>query len=270
MKKDHGFTHAFTLVELIVVIAIIGLLAALLLPSVASVQAHAAMAQSISNLRTFGAAYAAFSSEHSGRVPPAACTLPNPSDFGPYANGKSWDYWLLPYLGYQAGDGYGELTDANCPKAEKLFYHPRDKNLCSMVGIRRTYSANLYATPVVSGSAKWTTATQFFAPSRLIVLSEYPFTRAKIGRSVNAFVYPGAQLSGVDGNPPLNPGGTFNYLFADGHVETMNLEQTYTPSDDYPAAGGSKPGVGTGAKNLWQNSAPGVAALASAGQPDHL
>ena len=60
---------AFTLIEMLVVIAIIGILAAMLLPTLALGKARAKRIQCISNLRQTGVAFQMFANDHSGRYP---------------------------------------------------------------------------------------------------------------------------------------------------------------------------------------------------------
>lgn len=61
--------HAFTLVELLVVVAIIAIIAALLLPSLAASMHEARMKQCQNTLRQFGASMIKFSSENDGAYP---------------------------------------------------------------------------------------------------------------------------------------------------------------------------------------------------------
>ena len=66
VKKDLSlFTSAFTLIELLTVIAIIGILAALLIPTVGSVLDRANQSQAANNLRQIALAYAAFANNQS-------------------------------------------------------------------------------------------------------------------------------------------------------------------------------------------------------------
>ena len=85
-----GVNHArrrrgFTLVELLVVVAIIAILAGLLLPSLASAKQNALRANCLSNLRQIGFAIQNYAPDYGGRIPygPFAPPFSNPSDFYP-------------------------------------------------------------------------------------------------------------------------------------------------------------------------------------------
>jgi prepilin-type N-terminal cleavage/methylation domain-containing protein len=63
------FHAAFTLIELLTVIAIIGILAAILIPVVGMVREQARGAKCLSNLRQIGFAYQFYSNDHRGYLP---------------------------------------------------------------------------------------------------------------------------------------------------------------------------------------------------------
>ena len=60
---------AFTLIEILVVIAIIAILAALLFPAVGKVITKSTMTADMNNLRTIGQGIAGFAAENNGRIP---------------------------------------------------------------------------------------------------------------------------------------------------------------------------------------------------------
>ncbi|MDZ7619707.1 MAG: DUF1559 domain-containing protein, partial [Patescibacteria group bacterium] len=84
---------AFTLVELLVVITIIGILISLLLPAVQSARAAARRTQNANNLKQIGLATSLYE-QNWGGFPPTRFTAGNKS--------VTWAFRLLPYLEQQA------------------------------------------------------------------------------------------------------------------------------------------------------------------------
>src|ERR1043165_8110662 len=66
--------HGFTLVEMLVVIAIIGVLAALLLPALAKGKARAQRIRCVANLQQLGLAFHGFAHDHGGKFPAQVST----------------------------------------------------------------------------------------------------------------------------------------------------------------------------------------------------
>lgn len=76
---------AFTLVELLVVIAVIAILAALLLPALSRAKDSARKVACVSNLRQVGLAVYIYAQDHNGRIPygPQAPPFTHPAEFYP-------------------------------------------------------------------------------------------------------------------------------------------------------------------------------------------
>ena len=66
---SHRTTGAFTLVELLTVIAIIGILAALLMPALEQAKARAKRIQCVGNQKEIGLAFHLFANDHGGKFP---------------------------------------------------------------------------------------------------------------------------------------------------------------------------------------------------------
>ncbi|EIQ00166.1 prepilin-type N-terminal cleavage/methylation domain-containing protein [Opitutaceae bacterium TAV1] len=95
-------SHAFTLIELLTVIAIIGILAAILIPTVSKVRETARRAQAISKLRQAIIATMNYGNENKGRPPaPQISATGEPLFTGtPHAySADAYDATLKPYLG---------------------------------------------------------------------------------------------------------------------------------------------------------------------------
>ena len=85
-----------TLVELLVVVAIIGLLVALLLPAVQTARESARRAQCANNLRQIGLGIQGFESSN-GFFPPAG-GWPASMNTKPELHGVAWMVWILPWI----------------------------------------------------------------------------------------------------------------------------------------------------------------------------
>jgi prepilin-type N-terminal cleavage/methylation domain-containing protein/prepilin-type processing-associated H-X9-DG protein len=88
--------RGFTLVELLVVVAVIGLLVGLLLPAVQASRASARRANCASNLRQVGFGIIRYADMHGGRWPETTHTTDPDPVTGRYE--KAWIYTLAPYL----------------------------------------------------------------------------------------------------------------------------------------------------------------------------
>ena len=87
--RSRGPRKAFTLMEMLVVIAIIAILASILIPTMSSSREKARTAYCANNLSQIGKALISYCDEHKEQ-------LPGVND----ADKSIWDTALLPYLGY--------------------------------------------------------------------------------------------------------------------------------------------------------------------------
>ncbi|AHF91278.1 N-terminal cleavage protein [Opitutaceae bacterium TAV5] len=94
--------RAFTLIELLTVIVIIGILAAIIIPVVGKARSAARNANCISNLRQYGIAATAFAEDNRGRLPRAG----------------SWQDSLAPYFSMKNRNAESRLC---CPDFARRF-----------------------------------------------------------------------------------------------------------------------------------------------------
>lgn len=98
------FPTAFTLVELIVVIAIIALLIAILLPSLSALRRRAASATELAAARQLITAWTTYATDHKGRVIPGYVATPGVEDEAGnelvFPTNARYPWRLAPYLDY--------------------------------------------------------------------------------------------------------------------------------------------------------------------------
>ncbi len=84
--------HGFTLVELLITCAIVGLLATFAIPAISSARMNANRSKCSSNLRQIGLALQLYTSDHAGSFPPTTHST------GSLHKDQSWIYGLADYL----------------------------------------------------------------------------------------------------------------------------------------------------------------------------
>lgn len=116
--------RAFTLVELLIVIGIIGLLIGILLPTLSRVRNYARDVKCASNVRQISTALLIYATEHRGWLPPA-------EDSGPTLQGKAswhvriWENLMKrpfgtgPFAGPSGDYSYLQGTVFECPQATR-------------------------------------------------------------------------------------------------------------------------------------------------------
>lgn len=188
--------RAFTLLELLTVIAVIGVLAGILIPVTGAVRNKACATQCLSNMRQVGAASLLYVNDHKGRLPSSS------HDRAPDGSSRSWRETLRDYLG---PDFIGR-----CPSRPD---HIADT----------TYSWNeLLTEPPGPNTGRGIPLNTCRQPSATLMLAERlddePSDHLHF-RQYPRGVTPAAFRQNV--RLDVHGGANANYLFTDGHVENL-------------------------------------------------
>jgi prepilin-type N-terminal cleavage/methylation domain-containing protein/prepilin-type processing-associated H-X9-DG protein len=227
--------RAFTLLELLAVLAIVGLLMALALPILGRLLQSSQNSKSASNLRTLGAAMILYAAENNGAFPPSASQVTRAE--GGWAPGGvgSWDQYILPYLfpNLRSNPGNYLMYYDEIRGSEALFSHPNDRGIVTGEKmLKRGYAMIAGAGKI--GRATWEGTVfnpserlvNISAPSKTLLLVENPGMQDnRVGRTGGAHVQNAVELT--TRQPDLNgKEGHFHFLFADGHVQLLDLQET--------------------------------------------
>lgn len=211
----------FTLIELLTVIAIIGILAAILVPVVGSVREAARSATCQSNLRQIGVAVHGYMGDNHDRLPGPSYRQPAPEPRDSGGSGGHVQDHLLPYMGLE-NQPFGEPVEIlECPsyrlrldelqlnRPYRTNYTQRDS-----FGMRKLLPLGLYPDNE--------------PPRRLTELEgEHSMTRIWLFTDSHAGLWGEAEGSsvGVFTTADSPHGDNRNYLFLDGHVEALSIAQ---------------------------------------------
>lgn len=219
---------AFTLIELLTVIAIIGILAAILIPVVGAVRDSARNAQCISNLRQLGLASSLFENDY-GHLPWGI--------FPDHHGGGWWPIHLIPYV-----EGQDRLSDRGawsavheCPSRVILPQEPGVEYAMTYAANRTIFVVGSEAEGRLDVSPISTEMIQ--RPSEVILLGDG--TQRTVGDSNSTFnslprtgnpreansplpIGPDTDPSNSGTWPRYRHNGKANFVFVDGHVAAIN------------------------------------------------
>lgn len=206
---------AFTLIELLTVIAVVAVLATILIPVGRKVHANATFSQCASNIRQKTLAYLINAGENEGVLHPA---------FDPDSPHRRWPLMLTGYnnAGEKIGPSYVPTLNATYKDDSPVIGCPVHRDHLNLRPSSPTYSSNRN---VATGESKgWKRLSDFEHPARTMLLAEGTGTDGKISTILNSGQMPGHQ------DPH---GGKINISFVDGHVESRELAE-------FPASSSTK------------------------------
>lgn len=233
-----GRRQAFTLVELLTVVAIIGILAAVLIPAIGAARQSARASTCISNLRQIGGAIQIFASENKGQFPGGGQRAQSGSS-------ASWQDTLNAMV-FEANlssprpplQRYGDTPISGqvyCPSMEPFgtsARYPRAYVMNSYTGDTNTTSNPPLPTwgPLFNYQ-KGKPVAIFQNPSKTVLVLESerpgdgvgpsaPFDRITMGNGTDAPAWSANSLSFA-----FRHKGLMNVLFMDYHVQALNQDE---------------------------------------------
>lgn len=228
-------SQAFTLTEVLVSMAIVGFLAAMLVPAVNRGLDASRKGACMANLRQIGAAIQGYAGDNE-------MTLPYGYWVGMSGGGVSWDDLISSYLGITLTPG--QISSGSMPGRHPVLICPADR-LPPLSGVsRRSYAmprgdwdadGPMGVGRTLNVSPDLPTGVRLAAipePSKTLMITDFSTAKVKgdsgdnmAGNAGGSIVdSPAQQIS--RGNGANLHQGTFNYLFVDGHVENLKPEAT--------------------------------------------
>ena len=230
------FRAAFTLIELLIVIAVVATLAGLLLSVFARVQAGSRSIQCVSNLRQWGVALNLYANDHDGSYPRRGqgvqplTQLQHPGDDPSH----DWFNVLPPYAGQLGLQDAVNAGRAPRPGDHSIFVCPAAA--ASTAGpYYLPYAMNMYLSPWIRPQPH--NRSQIDQPARLVFLADGPVS------------WSSAVPSSLGYSVQARHSGRANLCFVDGHVASFD--------GDYLGCGKGEP-TPTLDDVHWQTGAGGV------------
>ncbi len=214
---------AFTLIEMLVVIAIIAVLAAILFPVFARARENARRSSCQSNLKQIGLGVLQYTQDNDERFPPLYLSSTQPLG--------NWAQAIFPYV--KSAQVY------RCPS------NPRNETALVYGAPKPVIGASYAANPrLLSYSGDSTHAlSEVAAASTKILVGETGAEQPGFG--FEDWLTP-AQWGQMAENGFMGHLGTGNFLFADGHVKALKPTNTVVPTNEYGWFEGQSAADGTG------------------------
>ena len=208
MKKNK-----FTLIELLIVIAIIAILASMLLPALNKAKASASRIACASNLKQIGLGFHQYSNDYSEYIPPIAAN----------AQGSFWDYWrycIAPYIGISDSDYNSDNAKFN----SKFLFCPASSDAARKVslGMNQKLAYGLTNSPTNDYIRHPFKISKIPNATDKILASDGYYNSGDYDNyysNLSAFGSAAQTVQVVW----LHPASSANFVFIDGHVASQRL-----------------------------------------------
>jgi prepilin-type N-terminal cleavage/methylation domain-containing protein/prepilin-type processing-associated H-X9-DG protein len=208
---------AFTLIELLTVIAVIGILAAILIPVVGRVRQSARTAHCTKNLHGLGTAFQLYAADNKGLYP--AVTYHPTQSVNANLSKENWQVELGPYHGRTVKDlrDLGTTSDSYvfCPEFVTLYRD--DPGWSTAINTEKTagYGMNVKLGNGINPRRDRFKAALLRNPSRTILVGDSSGRTIDVGTDWQKNA---TKLGGYVNSDPVRHAGKAAYLHADGHV----------------------------------------------------
>lgn len=210
----------FTLVELLVIVAVLALLMAILMPVLASARERGRMSACQSNLKQIGLAFGLYLDDYHNTYP---CTG------DPFLwMGRKWRWPMKPYLALTAQQDGGPLNSKG--GGRNVLLCPSDRVAAAKWdGTSYSYSMAFYHSPDQIASLTkieetWTTALPCHPQSQSSV--RFPSQKALVTEWLSNHESPNVAWNSWEGGRV--------YLFADGHCRYLKAKHIRPANDGWP------------------------------------
>ncbi len=210
--------RAFTLVELLVVIGIIAVLAALVMPALAAARERARRTQCISRLHQIDLAFRMYTNDHDNVYPWGDAPV-STDPFYWFWMGRGWRGAIEPYIDTRMEVLYCPSDDTAPEKWESTsygyslsFYHSPEQ-IDSMTTVADTYSNPRRTIRQKAGTARF--------PSKKVMVAEWLSNHEDLEPDAGWWTGDGARMC----------------LFADGHVDYVQTRDVLPANNGFPDYG---------------------------------
>ena len=247
-RRRSRFEAAFTLIELLTVIAVLGIIVAIVVPVIGSVRENANRTASASNLRQWTGALLLFANDNRKRIPyEGSRDQPSWGVTRAASEENSWFNVLPPFAGEKPLDELQSASDRRMMIRKGSLHYSPGARIDERENRRRPFFSYMMNSQLYSdeGNAPSNSGSDLIRlslipePSRTIFITE---TRVSVddGAPNEGDDDRVARAKGRNNSISFRYGNRTNVAFLDGHVETVDSERLYDGGRDPAAPGGQQ------------------------------